>query len=91
MKKSLKRFIGMLAVVALCLGILNINAIDAQAATSITGNNTSSTAYNYGRWSSINSNYATIREWTNRVLVAIYIKSGRTHLFKSIVPRGICR
>lgn len=27
MKKSLKRFIGMLAVVALCLGILNINAI----------------------------------------------------------------
>lgn len=60
MKKSLKRFIGMLAVVALCLGILNINAIDAQAATSITGNNTRSTAYNYGRWSSINSNYATI-------------------------------
>ena len=50
----------MLAVVALCLGILNINAIDAQAATSITGNNTRSTAYNYGRWSSINSNYATI-------------------------------
>lgn len=50
----------MLAVVALCLGILNINVIDAQAATSITGNNTSSTAYNYGRWSSINSNYATI-------------------------------
>ena len=50
----------MLAVVALCLGILNINAIDVQAATSITGNNTRSTAYNYGRWSSINSNYATV-------------------------------
>ena len=46
----------MLAVVALCLGILNINAIDVQAATSITGNNTRSTADNYGRWSSINSN-----------------------------------
>ena len=44
MKKSLKRFIGMLAVVALCLGILNINAIDVQAATSITGNNTRSTS-----------------------------------------------
>ena len=60
MRKKFKRFVGLMAVIALCFGMLNINAIEAQAATSITGNNTRSTAYNYGRWSSINSNYATI-------------------------------
>ena len=60
MKKKLKNFVGLVAVIALCFGLVNINAIDAQAATSITGNNTRTTAYNYGSWSSINSNYATI-------------------------------
>ena len=60
MKKYVKKMIRMLAAVALCLCMLNVSAIDAQAATSITGNNTMATAYNYGRWSSINSNYATI-------------------------------
>lgn len=60
MKNGVKKFIGILTVVALCLGMLNIDVIDAQAATSITGNNTISTAYNYGKWSSISSNYATI-------------------------------
>ncbi len=60
MKKYAKKMIGMLAVVALCLCMLNVSVIDAQAATSITGNNTMATAYNYGRWSSINTNYATI-------------------------------
>lgn len=60
MKKYVKRMLGMLTMVAVCLCMFNVSGINVYAATSITGNNTRATAYNYGRWSSINSNYATI-------------------------------
>jgi hypothetical protein len=61
MRNYVKKLIGVVAAIAVCLCILNINGMNAYAAdTSITGNNTKATAYNYGKWSSINSNYATV-------------------------------
>lgn len=62
MKNFVKRFVGILAALAMCVCMFSGNSMEANAATAstITGNNTMSTAYNYGRWSSINSNYATV-------------------------------
>lgn len=60
MKECAKRITGVLAAIAVCLCMLNVSGTKVYAATSITGNNTMSTAYNYGNWSSINSNYATV-------------------------------
>ena len=62
MKNFVKRFVGILATLAICICMFVGNAVDVHAATTstITGNNTMSTAYNYGRWLSINSNYSTV-------------------------------
>lgn len=60
MKYYAKRLVGILAT-AICFCILSASGTNVYAAdTTITGNNTKATAYNYGKWSSINSNYATI-------------------------------
>lgn len=60
MKKTLKRTLGAILSVVMTLCIFSFNNQNVYAASSITGNNSQATAYNYGSWSRINSNYATI-------------------------------
>ncbi len=61
MSKLLKKITVLMMAVAVCIVTLQISPMSVSAAaTSITGNNSRETAYNYGAWSSINSNYETI-------------------------------
>lgn len=60
MNKLVKRVVSVLTLMVVCAMAFQVNVMNVSAATSITGNNTRSTAYNYGSWTSINSNYATI-------------------------------
>ncbi|TCL54616.1 hypothetical protein EDD76_11939 [Kineothrix alysoides] len=60
MKHNFKRIISIVSIVALCFCITGIGDMKVHAANTITKNNSRTAAYNYGRWSAINSNYATV-------------------------------
>lgn len=60
MKRYLKKVVGVFTALALCFCMFQVNGTEVYADTTITGNNTKETAYSYGKWSSINSNYAVV-------------------------------
>lgn len=59
-RKRTRKWISLVLTMVICFGIVGMNGQEAHAATTITGNHSKNTAYNYGSWSSINSTYSTI-------------------------------